>query len=61
MSLTDSISYRKSIAARLGRSGDTVTPSTSDPASRGFLVVTAQDGVAGDEDANVHPLTDREQ
>ncbi|MFH9742656.1 hypothetical protein ACH4MA_33830 [Streptomyces roseolus] len=53
--------YQKPIADRLGHSGDTVTPSTSDPANQGFLVVTPQDGAAGDEDANVHPLTDREQ
>ncbi|MFF8414615.1 hypothetical protein [Streptomyces omiyaensis] len=53
--------YRKSIAARLGRSIDTVDRSTSDLARRGFLVVAPQDGAAEDKDANVYHLTDREQ
>ncbi|MFE5864684.1 hypothetical protein ACFQ77_29650 [Streptomyces virginiae] len=53
--------YRTSIAARIGRSVDTVDKGTKELVERELLLIAPQTSDAGDRDANIYHLTDREQ
>ncbi|MGW6865878.1 hypothetical protein [Streptomyces sp. NPDC054901] len=53
--------YRSSIAARIGRSVDTVDKGTKELVARELLLIAPQTSDSGDRDANIYHLTDREQ
>ncbi|MFF3680236.1 hypothetical protein ACFYYS_40470 [Streptomyces sp. NPDC002120] len=53
--------YRTSVAARIGRSVDTVDKGTKELVARELLLIAPQTSDAGDRDANIYHLTDREQ
>ncbi|MEU3670788.1 hypothetical protein [Streptomyces virginiae] len=53
--------YRSSIAARVGRSVDTVDRGTKELVARELLLIVPQTSGSGDRDANIYHLTDREQ
>ncbi|MBT2611428.1 hypothetical protein J7I97_25010 [Streptomyces sp. ISL-87] len=53
--------YRTSIAARIGRSVDTVDRGTKELVTRELLLIAPQSSADGAPDASVYHLTDREQ